>query len=308
MSALSLDGAFWLGAARWGASRLPEWFVRAAPPAIAMLVLALAPERRQRVVKNLHLLRGQRGKLRDALDAARTFAAYASCLTEVLGAGSPHLRAPQVLVHGELHALEAIALGRGVILVSAHTGGWEMVGPVLTRELGLEVMVAMSPEPDRKAREIQDDARRAHGLLVTHVGQDPLAALPLVRHLRQGGAVAILIDRLPPGQRRRAVRRFGRPGHIPEGPLRLAAATGAPLLPVFAARTGHLAYEVRVSAPIRLSRAATPEDLDQAAQTCSDAMDRFLRDHVTQWFHFEETREAREASDGLDASAPASLG
>jgi len=287
MSSWSLDGELWRRAARWGSSRTPAWFMRAAPPVVGLCVFALARGPRRAIVTNLRALRGPKGALRDTLDAGRTFVTYAACLAEILAAGSAAGRLPEVLVHGELHALGAIALGRGVILVSAHTAGWETVGPVLTRELGLKVMIAEMPERDPGARAIQDEVRRAQGLLIVHVGDDPMAALPLARHLREGGAVAILADRLPAGQRRRPVTLFGRPGHVPEGPLRLAALTGAPILPVFAARRGHLRYEVRVSPAIRVARDASGEDLDRAAQALADATQAFLRAHPTQWFHFQ---------------------
>src|SRR5260370_30374464 len=84
MDALSLDGYFWRRMARFGA-RGPEWFARFAPPLIGVAVCALAPARRQAILRNLRRVRGQRGAIRDACDVARTFAHYASCLTEVLG-------------------------------------------------------------------------------------------------------------------------------------------------------------------------------------------------------------------------------
>lgn len=286
MNPLSLDGELWRRAALWGSSRTPEWFVRAAPPVVALAVCALAGERRRQVSHNLRMVRGPRGALRDAVDVGRTFVSYASCLAEILGAGSPRARMPQVLVHGELHAMGALADARGVILATAHTGGWESVGPLLTRDLGLRVMIAESPERDEGARAIQDGVRRTHGLLVTHVGDDPFSALPLARHLRAGGAVAIQLDRQPAGQRRRAITLFGRPGHVPEGPLRLAVVTGAPILPVFAARTGYRKYVVQVYPPLRVHRGASPEHLDATAQALGDAMQSFLRAHPTQWFHF----------------------
>ena len=286
MPALSLDGELLRRAARWGSSRMPEWFVRAAPPVVGLVVFALDGEHRRRIVDNLAVLRGGVRPVRDTVDAGRTFMAYASCLAETLGAGSARGRPPQVLVHGELHARDAVAEGRGVILVTAHTGGWDAVGASFTRDLGVQVMIVESPERDAGARAIQDAARRAQGLLVAHVGDDPLSALPLARHLRQGGAVAIQIDRLPQGQRQRPVTLFGRPGHVPEGPLRLASLTGAPIVPVFAARTGHRRYVVHAHAAVRLPRDASSGELDFAAQSLSDAMQGFLRAHPTQWFHF----------------------
>jgi KDO2-lipid IV(A) lauroyltransferase len=284
-----LDGAFWRQLARWGSSRGPEWFVRASPPLLGLVACAAAADARGRVQENLRRIRGPRGALRDAVDVARTFSTYASCLAEILGAGSARGRLPRAIVWGELHLLDALADGRGVLLATAHTAGWETVGPLLSRDHALRVMIAEEAERDAESRAIQDDARKAHGLLVTHVGGgDPLAALPLVRHLRSGGAVALQIDRVPKWLRARQVVLFDAPGRVPEGPLRLAMWTGAPLVPVFAARQGHRRYSVFVHPPIRIARTATDADLDAAAQSLADAMQHFVRAHPTQWFHFRE--------------------
>src|SRR5262249_132964 len=107
-------------------------------------------------------------------------------------------------------------------------------------------------------------------------------------HLRSGGVVALQIDRVPPGLRARSVMLFGAPGRVPEGPLRLAMWTGAPLVPVFAARTGYRCYEVVVHDPIRIARSADEAEVDAAGQRLADAMQRFVQAHPTQWFHFRE--------------------
>ncbi|MGA7118551.1 MAG: lysophospholipid acyltransferase family protein [Polyangiaceae bacterium] len=285
--ALSLDGPLWRSLARRG-SQGPEWFVRLAAPVAGLAVCGISADRRRHVLDALRRVRGRRGALRDTLDVARVFATYASCLAETLGADPAGDHAPHAVIRGEQHLHEALSDRRGVILVTAHTAGWETVGTLLSRDKSLRVMLAVSAERSRGARAIQDDARTAHGLLVTHVGDDPLSALPLARHLREGGAVALQIDRAPPGLRSRTVNLFGAPSRVPEGPLRLSMLTGAPIVPVFAARTGHRRYVIDVRAPLRLGRSVETAELDAAAQTLADDMQGFLRSHPTQWFHFRE--------------------
>jgi KDO2-lipid IV(A) lauroyltransferase len=287
-AAFALDGALWRRLARWGSSR-PEWFVRVTPPVVGVVTCALAAERRRFVRDNLHRVRGPRGAVRDTVDVARTFVNYASCLAEVLGSGAAHARVPEAVVWGELHVLDAISDGRGLLFATAHTAGWETVGPLLSRDHGLRLMIAAAPERDPRARVIQDGARRAQGLLVAHVGDDPLSALPLARHLRDGGAVALQIDRTPRHQRTRDVALFGSRARIPEGPLRLAALTGAPLVPVFAARTGHRRYVVHLEPPIRVPRVASAAEMDGAAQSLASSLERFVRAQPTQWFHFRDS-------------------
>ena len=80
---------------------------------------------------------------------------------------------------------------------------------------------------------------------------------------------------------------FGERARIPEGPLRLAAMTGAPIVPVFVARTGHRRYEVRRERahPAR-ARRPTGDAFDAAAQELAARLEQFVRAHPTQWFHF----------------------
>jgi len=272
--------------ARWGSLHAPEWFVRFSPPVIGLVVCLLAGEPRRRILETLRLVRGPRGRWREALDVARTFTTYASCLAETLSAGSAGGRLPEVVVHGEEHIDEALAGGRGLVIVTAHTAGWEAAGSCLHRRRGVPVMIAEEPESDAVTSRIQDAARAAYGVVVAHVGHDPLSALPLVRHIRGGGIVALQIDRNPLGMSTVRVRMFGSPAVVPEGPARLCMLTGAALVSAFASRVGFRRYEVDIGAPIRLSRTAVDADVAGAAQCVADALERFVRAHPTQWFHF----------------------
>jgi lauroyl/myristoyl acyltransferase len=104
------------------------------------------------------------------------------------------------------------------------------------------------------------------------------------------------LDRVPPGMRFRTARLPGGTWRIPEGPLTLAAVSGAPLLPIFTRRLGFMQYEAEVAEPIRIARRPTEEQLDQAAQAMANAMHDFIQRHPTQWFHFVE--EPRGGPDG----------
>lgn len=286
---LALDGSFWRHAARLGASRGPSWFVRWSPPVIGAAMAVAMPDERERISRQLARVRGRVSTLRDAVDVVRTFANFASCITEVLATGSKNGLQPEATVHRGPRVDDLLSTLGGVIFATAHTAGWESLGALLAHEHRKEVMIVMQRERDAGARELQDAMRKApEGVKIVHVGDDPLASLPLMRHLRDGGVVALQIDRVPTGMAGRAVRLFGRRGSIPEGPLRLAQLTGVPIVPVFSARTGHGRYAVYVSEPICVPRRAEPTAIDAAAQHIADALEEFLSAHPTQWFPFHD--------------------
>lgn len=301
-SILAHDAAFWRRLARLGAARGPEWWVRYSPSFFGLAAALAVPKARREVRANLHRLRGDRGVLRDALDIARTFDAYAGCLAEVLSSDSKNHRRPSAVLYGSANAEAALGAGKGIVLVTAHTAGWEVLGPLLHHEHqhGRDVVMVMTPEPDEDARRLHDGARAAVGNRVSHVG-DPFASLGLLRELRQGAIVALQLDRVPPGMRTRPVTLLDAPDVIPEGPLRLAAASGAPLFPMFSARTGYREYIIDARPPIFVPRRATDAELDAVAQRLADELGRFLRAHPTQWFHFGGRDGA--GSSGKDSTA-----
>src|SRR5579859_1225279 len=112
MGGLSLDGTFWRQFARLGA-RGPWWFARYAPPLIGVTVAAFAPGPRRSIALNLRRIRGPRSIVREAADLAATFATYASCLTEALGAGSDAVPPPEARVVGQMHVDAALQDRRG---------------------------------------------------------------------------------------------------------------------------------------------------------------------------------------------------
>ncbi len=255
---------------------------------------AALPKARHAVEENLVRVRGDRGKIRNAIDAARTFATFAGCLAETLAAGSPNDAQVHSVLEGEENFRDALADGHGMVIATSHMAGWEATGSSLTEGLGIEVVVAMQRERDAAARELHDRAREARGVRIVHVGADPLEALPLLSHLKKGGAVALQIDRPVPGMRMQDVTLFDAPARIPEGPFRLAQISGAPIVPVFSARAGYRRYFVVAEKPLRVARRSSEAEIAKAAQALANAFETFVRAHPTQWLAFEPlTGEAK---------------
>jgi phosphatidylinositol dimannoside acyltransferase len=244
------------------------------------------PETRQRVLRNLRRVKGQRSFLNEQRDVVQTFTSYASCLAESLGIDRADGQNTELSLQGGAHLRSALDLGRGVILVTAHIGPWDCAARLLTKDFSADVMVVMLAEPNEAARKLHDAVRQRSGVRVMHVGEHPLDALPLLRHLKGGGVVAVQLDRAAPAGRVLEVEMFGGTETMPEGPFRLAALSGAPIVPIFAHRLGYFRYEFSIEAPIWVSRQATPAELQTAAASAAKAMQSFISRHPTEWFHF----------------------
>jgi len=281
------DSVLWRRAVDAGVRHGPDAWVRYSPPFFGLAFAAALPRQRRAVRDNLRLALGRRSALAEAVDVAAVFANYASSLADAFVAGSDRGDALRVRCLDERPVEEALRAGKGVILATAHTGGWQVAGLELTSLHGADLWVVMRHERDARAEALTDEKRARGGVRVVHVDDDPLGALALLGHLRRGGVVAMQIDRLPLGMRGRKSELFGRPFFVPEGPLRLASVSGAPILPVFTRRLGYMEYDVHVAPPVRLLRRPSPDDLDRAARAVLHAMEDFVRDNPTQWFQFE---------------------
>jgi KDO2-lipid IV(A) lauroyltransferase len=281
------DGLFWRRMASMGAQHLPTWWVRYSPPVFGVAAAVALPHARRAVRNNLRRIRGPRPFYRDVIDTTQTFAAYAGCLAETLAVGSKNHAAPTVDIIGGHHLHDAVSESRGVLLLTMHTGGWEAAGPLLAEHTKLDVALVMEEERVAGARALHDRAREVAGVRVIHIGPDPLAALPLVRHVSERkGAAAMQIDRVPASGRAVQVRLLDRPAVLPEGPFRLAQLTGAPLVTVFCRRRGFRRYAFEAHRARSLPRRPTPEQLASVTQSVADDMTQFLRAYPTQWFEW----------------------
>ena len=129
---------------------------------------------------------------------------------------------------------EAARAGRGLLLVSAHLGNWEL-GAAIAARRGVAVTVVSERAPDRALDRWREETRARCGVGTAYLG-DPALAPRILEALRAGGCVAMLVDREP------------EPG---AGAARIAALTGAVILPAFVPFLPDDRYAAIVEPPAR---------------------------------------------------------
>ncbi|HZX96362.1 MAG TPA: lipid A biosynthesis acyltransferase [Myxococcales bacterium] len=121
----------------------------------------------------------------------------------------------------------ALAQGKGVVVATGHIGAWELFARRVA-SLGIPAGTAAKEAHDPRITRLLDESRKRAGVRVFWRGA-PLAAREMLRFLRKGGILGILIDQ----DTRVAghfVPFFGRPAFTPRAAGDLAAHVGAPLL------------------------------------------------------------------------------
>ena len=104
------------------------------------------------------------------------------------------VRARILEVHGEAPVLEALARGRGVVVLGPHLGNWEVAGLYIA---AWGDALALYEPPHMQALDgVVRSARERSGTKL--VPTDARGLATLVRTLRRGGVTGILPDQVPP--------------------------------------------------------------------------------------------------------------
>jgi len=281
--------SYWLRRLAYlGARYGSPMFMRHGSTVIGALFSGVLVGYRRTVLGNLRRIHGSRPAWQEQLDVTKTFTNYASCLTEALGL---ERMAPESISYellGQGHLESVLNDGSGFIVATAHVGAWDCAALHLERMTNRPVVVVMEREANSAAGQFQDTIRTRTGVEIAHVGDHPFEGLKLLKHLKNGGIIAVQLDRRPPSARTLLVNLFQTAFAMPVGPFQLSSLASVPVLPVYCARIGFYRYQLRVSPPIHVRRRASSNDLKQAAQLAADALAEFLRVYPTQWFLFEQ--------------------
>jgi lauroyl/myristoyl acyltransferase len=283
-AAVRFDSGWWRRFAELGCVYSPEWWKRGSPPVIAAIIFAIAGDRRAAVLGNQRQVRGPRGWFRERWDAYRVFAEFARSLTESLEQWGP--RPPPITLEVQEPEVfrAALAEGRGLVVPTAHFGGWE-VGARFLSDLGRPVNLVMAHEPNPTVRDLMHRVRTRHGVNVIYSDQSVFAALPVLQALRRDEVVGMQID--PWGQRQGAetIEFCGRPTPFQIGPFVIARVARAPMIPVFAVRTGIRRYVLRTAGRFDPT---TKADTAAAFKDTVRAFERLVHERPAQWLTFED--------------------
>jgi KDO2-lipid IV(A) lauroyltransferase len=180
-----------------------------------------------------------------------------------------------VELEGWSHVERARAAGRPILVVTGHCGNWELLAAALNaRGLGMAVVARALEDPG-----LQDAllGLRAHFGTRTIVRGTPGAARELLRALRGGGALGLLIDQ-DTDVEGVWTRFFGRSAWTPSGAAELAQRFDAVVLPTFVERLADGSHRARIEPALAL-----PGDAVAATQAMTDRIEAQVRRVPAQW-------------------------
>ncbi|MBL8026408.1 MAG: lysophospholipid acyltransferase family protein [Fibrobacteres bacterium] len=186
-------------------------------------------------------------------------------------------------IEGLDYAKEALAKGKGIIFLTAHTGCFEMLSPRFA-QIGFPLTVMGAKIYDPRLNSIIIDNRKSFNVGYIERGDDIRA---LVRLLRNGGCFGVLCD-LDTRAESRFVPFFGTPAKTISGPFRLALKTGSAPLPIFAIRNSDGSQTAKVYPPL-IPEGATEEDkIHSMMSSYNKILEDLIKRDPSQWIWMHE--------------------
>ncbi len=269
------------------ARRVPRPLARWIGGEISDYLYSRKPEAAEALRANLGVVTGLRGAALDRLctrnahQFGRMLGDYFHC-THASVAG---IRAAVARWEGMENLQAALAGGRGVILVTAHLGNWELGALVLATDQ-VPMTIVTAEEPSSGLTEWRKKYRERLGIGTITVGADKFAFVGMMAALRKNECLAMLVDR-PPAGSGAPVTLFGQATEFSSGPALLQHHTGAAIVPAYVVQMGRAEYRAFIEPA--LETAAASDAAGAVATNTQKIATRFeavIRRYPDQWFNF----------------------
>ena len=202
---------------------------------------------------------------------------------------------------------KVLARGKGMILLAAHFGNWELLAR-RAAVAGYSFAVIARQSEDAGFNEITDSLRANGGYTVLPRGGSPK---PILSRLRANGIIAILPDQKSEDV---FVPFFGKLAGTVAGPAVLALKTGAGIVPMFCPRQPDGNYQVIISPEIdTTSTGNTEADIKRIMTDATAVIEKMVRKYPDQWLWLHDRwrvpapPEASPAEKSADAPPAAAI-
>jgi KDO2-lipid IV(A) lauroyltransferase len=184
-----------------------------------------------------------------------------------------------VSVDGLSHYIKAQQEGKGVILLTAHLGNWEIV-PKAFLAHGFKICGTVRPLDNPYLNQLSQDWREQNGMMVLNKFSDSTRILKL---LRAGETIGFLLDQNTHREDAVFVDFFGQEAATNKGVAILALRSGAPVLPVFMKREGARHRMVIDEAFHVLRTGSSQDDILKATALFTKIIEKHIRKAPEQW-------------------------
>lgn len=272
----------------WGAQRLPRPLALALGAGFGGFIYGLyrLTPYRDFIANNIRVSYGSdlsEGEIHRI--AKRSITSLTKCIAEVMRLPLLEEEMPRIVTFEGLEWFEeARKKGKGVILLTAHFGNWELLGSAIALQ-GYPMSVLVQT-PSKAAFDLLFIEYRGGAGVRTFANHGVASLRPVMKALRDNEMLGLLCDQHGENQDAFATL-FGHPVSVPASPFHFAQKADAAIIPAFIFRGEGDRHVIRFSPPLV---AESPDDFARQACLAYEAAIRQAPDHWL-WAHNRWERE-----------------
>ena len=180
---------------------------------------------------------------------------------------------------------EALAEGRGVVVLTGHIGCWEWLSAAFTLN-GIPVSAIAKPQPNIEYTRVLDDLRATIHVEIFSRGTSELIAA--ARALKRGRLLGFLADQ-DGGPGGAFIEFLGRTASTPLGPAVFSRKFKSPVVPAFILRQPSGRHKVVVGEIMRCPDTGDSDrDLHEFTVQMTAIVEKIIRENPTQWIWFQK--------------------
>lgn len=289
--------------ARRAGRRPARWLLL---PITAYFLAMRGPERRA----SRRYLGRVLGRPASLLELARHLHAFSATILDRVFLLGGELERFDVRIEGADALLQQLERGRGALMFGSHLGSFEVLRVLASQRPEIQLRVVLDVGHNPALTELLDALNPGIARTVIDAGQNGPSLLLAIKEATDAGAlVALLVDRVQPGQPTQAAQFLGAGARFPAAPWLLASVLKVPVVLGFGLYRGGNRYELAFelfSEGIAMARSERPAMLAGLVQRYASRLQHHARSAPYNWFNFYDFWQADdEAIDPHRPRAPA---
>jgi KDO2-lipid IV(A) lauroyltransferase len=210
---------------------------------------------------------------------------YNFCITLIEILLLPKLKKSQIenLVSGDKLSVikEKFEIGKGLILLTAHFGNWELGAISVASQLHIPFKVLAKPQRNGYVSNWLNNMRGVLGNSVIQLG---VSVREVYTALKEGNIVGVVGDQRGPKESQR-VKFFGQDTAVYSGTASIALKVGCPILMVMIVRQKDLSYRAEViEIPTDDLTGEAEDKILIVNQRYMNILEKYVREYPEQWF------------------------
>ena len=207
---------------------------------------------------------------------------------------APHTFSRHFKISGRENYYRAVAKGKGVLLLTAHMGNWELF-PIIASMARIKANVVYRPLDSAPLDDVVKEHRCRFGAnLIPTTNRRTI--VQILNTLKNNECVVMLMDQNVDYYNGVFVDFFGRSACTNKGMAILARRSGAPVVPIFMVREAG-GFRAEVLPEISLTRTGDKQkDIEANTAKFNQAIEGFVRQYPDQWFWVHQRWKTRPYS------------